>query len=115
MDIHNYERRYRRRIELINESDISSGDKEVIFKFNNYCLTKDISYGKLEVYLFYLMKFTTMLNKPIIDANKDDLMRVIAQLNQSDYSEETKKAFKIMLRRLYRLVRGVEDKGIYPD
>ena len=115
MDIHNYERRYRRRIELINESDISSEDKEVIFKFNNYCLTKDISYGKLEVYLFYLMKFTTMLKKPIIKATKDDLMRVIADLNQSDYSEETKKTFKITLRRLYKLVRGVEEGDPYPE
>ena len=109
MDIHNYEKRYKRRIELINESAISSEDKEVIFKFNDYCLTRDISYGKLEVYLFYLMKFTTMLKKPIVSANKDDIMKVIAQLNQSHYSEETKKAFKIMLRRLYQnsLIAGL--------
>ncbi len=115
MDIHNYEKRYRRRLELINESDISIEDKAVIFKFRDYCLTKDISVGKLEVYLFYLMKFAKMLKKPIVSATKDDLMRVIAELNQTDYSEETKKAFKIMLRRLYKILRGVEENGIYPE
>ena len=115
MDIHNYEKRYKRRLELIEESDISSEDKEIIYKFNNYCLTKDISPGKLEVYLLYLMKFTKMLKKPIVKANKDDLMRVIAELNQTDYSEETKKSFKITLRRLYKIVRGVDDGDPYPE
>lgn len=115
MDIHNYEKRYRRRLELINESDISKADKEIIHKFNNYCLTKDISFGKLEVYLLYLMKFCKLLKKPIVKATKDDLMRVIAELNQSTYSEETKKAFKITLRRLYKIVRNVEDGEPYPE
>lgn len=115
MDIHNYEKRYKRRLELIRESDIPNADKEIIFKFNNYCLTRDIGCAKLEVYLFYLLRFVKMLKKPIVEATKDDLMRVVAELNQSHYSEETKKAFKTSLKRLYKIVRGVDDDGVFPE
>lgn len=115
MDIHHYERRYQRKLELIKESDIPQADKEIIYQFNNFCLTKDISVGKIEVYLHYLVKFVKMLNKPIVKATKQDIMRIIAELNQTSYSEETKKAFKIAIRRLYKIVRGVDEGDPYPE
>lgn len=116
MDIHHYEKRYRRALEVIKESkDISDEDKEIIYRYNDYCLTKDISFGKIAVYLLYLRKLVVMLKKPIVKATKEDLMRVVAQFNQEDYSEETKKAFKIMLRRLYKIINGLDENDPYPE
>ena len=115
MDIHNYKGRFERALQRLEKSDISKKDKEAIYKFKDYCLCQNISYGKIDTYLFYLVKFTKMLDKPIEKATKEDIMRVVAKLNQTGLSEQTKKCFKIALRRLYKILRGVDGKGEYPE
>ncbi len=111
MDLHNYKRRFERTLERIEESDISADDKEVIWMFKDYCLTQNISWGKTERYLGDIVKLSRMLNRPIRKATKQDLMKVVAELNQSELSESTKQCFKILLRKLYKLLRGIEGKG----
>ena len=83
--------------------------------FKDDCLCRGVSYGKIDAYLFYLKKFSQMLDKEIDKANKEDIKKVIAELNQTDFSEETKVCFKIAVRRLYKLIRGIEGKGKYPE
>ena len=56
-----------------------------------------------------------MFKKPFDKAKKEDIRTIVADLNQTALSEETKKCFKIMLRKLYRFLRKVEEKGVYPD
>jgi len=115
MDIHNYKGRFGRTlVRLDADKEISVGNREIIHKFKDNCLCRNISYGKLDAYLFYLMKFTKMLDKPIGDASKEDIMKVMADLNQTDYSEETKVCFKIVIRKVYQMVRGFEGKE-YPE
>jgi len=116
MSLHNYKRRFERTMQRLEESDISAENKRVIYKFKDYCLSHGISVGKIDVYIFYLMKYVNMIDgKSIEKSTKDDVMRAIAILNQGSYSEETKKCFKIAIRRLYKIIRGVDEKGVYPD
>jgi len=35
-------------------------------------------------------------------------------MNQSELAESTKKGIKIMLRKFYRYIRGIDEKGKYP-
>ena len=116
MNIHNYERRYERVLERIKTNpNISEQDKKIILKFNDYCLSDGIGIAKIERYLGDTMKFSGMLKKPFSEANKEDIRRVIGDLNQMGLAEETKRCFKIMLRKLYRIIRGIEEKGEYPE
>ncbi|MEI6731400.1 MAG: tyrosine-type recombinase/integrase, partial [archaeon] len=116
MDIHNYKRQFERQIELIIESDkLSKKNKEVALKFKDYLLSEGIGLAKIGRYLLDVRKFNDLLGKPFAEANKDDMRRVVAEIEQSDLAAESKKSFKILLRKLYRFIRGVEDKGIYPD
>ena len=115
MEIHNFKRRFERRMELVEQSGLSPEDKALLFKFKDYCLCQSISYGKIERYMIDIMKYCKMLKKPITNATKEDVMRVVAEYSQEGYSEETKKGFKIMLRKLYRLVHGIDEKGVYPE
>ncbi len=115
MEIHNFKRRLERRLEIVQESALCKEDKELLYKFKDYCFCQTISYGKIERYLIDIMKYCSMLKKPIAQATKEDVMHVIVAFSQEGYSEESKKSFKIMLRRLYRLVHGIEEKGVYPE
>jgi integrase/recombinase XerD len=116
MDIHNYNKQFQRTLERIKESvDFSKENKKIAVEFKDYLLSENIGLSKINRYMLDLMKYNKMLGKGFSEANKDDLRRVIADLNQTDLAEETKKCFKIMLRKLYRFIRGVENPGEYPD
>jgi integrase/recombinase XerD len=116
MDIHNYKRRFERTVERINEStDISKENKETILNFKDYLLSENVGTAKIERYLFDLMKYSRMLNKSFEKASKDDIRRIVGEINQLDLAEETKRGFKIVLRKLYRFLEGIEEKGKYPD
>ena len=115
MDIHNYKKLFERTLERIEQLDIPKDNKKVIFGFKNYLLSEGIGIAKINRYLHDLIKYSKMLNKTFSDANKEDIRKVIAELEQTDLSAETKKSFKIMLRKLYRFIRGIDEKGVYPE
>jgi integrase/recombinase XerD len=116
MDIHNYKRRFERTVERIKKAeDISKENKECMFNFKNYLLSENIGTAKIERYLFDLMKYARMLNKSFENASKNDIRGIVGEINQKDLAEETKRGFKILLRKFYRFLEGMEEKGKYPE
>jgi len=116
MDIHNYKRSFNRIIERIKESeDISKENKKIIFDFKDYLLSENIGTAKIERYLFDLMKYNRLLKKSFDKASKEDIRRIVGEVNQTNLSEETKRGFKIMLRKLYRFLEGIDEKHVYPE
>lgn len=115
MDIHNYKGRFERTVKRIKDSkEITDDNKKIAIEFKDYLLSEGIGFAKIERYLGDLLKFSKMLSKPFSDATEGDIRKVIGELNQNNLSEETKKTFKIMLRKLYRFIRGIIKKGAYP-
>jgi site-specific recombinase XerD len=115
MDLHNYRRQYERQIELAKQdSQISEENKKWIFKFADYMLSDGISYGKVGRYVLDMRKLAKMFPRPFQEANKDDLRRIVGELEKTELAPESKKGFKIMLRKLFRLIREIDEKGVYP-
>jgi len=122
VNIHNYEGQLKRMIERINESkEISTHNKKLIAKFRNQLNIENIGHAKTIRYLADVIKFNKMYKKPFDKATKQDLKEVIGKLNDQRkkngdlLSEETKRSFKIMLRRLYRCLRDIDEKEVYPE
>lgn len=116
MDIHNYKGQLERTIVRINESaSISEDNKKIILGFKDHLLSDGIGLAKINRYLMDAIKYGLMVDKPFKNANKEDIRKVVAELEQTDLAAETKKGFKVMLRKLYRFIRGFEQKGEYPD
>jgi len=115
MDIHNYKRRLETTEKKIQNSDeFSKKNKEITKGFINDLIATNIGAAKASRYLTDVIKFNRMLGKDFDTANRDDIKRVFADLNRTDLSEETKRSFKIMVRKFYKFIRGVEGKGKYP-
>lgn len=115
MDLHNYKRQMERQLELIDESqDICEENKKIMFGFKDYLLSEAIGVAKIGRYLLDMRKLSNMLKKPFPEANKEDIRRVVGEIEQSALAPESKKCFKIMLRKVYRYVREVDEKGVYP-
>ncbi|MEK6927680.1 MAG: site-specific integrase [Nanoarchaeota archaeon] len=116
VSIHNYEKTFERTLERIREAkDISENNKKHIIGFKNNLQSDGIGLAKVNRYLFDLFKFNKILKKPFEKANKEDLRRVVSELYNEDLSELTRRGFKIMLRKFYCYIRGIEEKGVYPD
>lgn len=116
VDIHNYRGQLERQIALAKEEkDISEPNREMIIKFKDYLLSEGIGFAKITRYILDIRKYCKLLKKDITEAKKEDLRKIISELNTTELGEESKKGFKIMLRKLYRFIKGIEEKGVYPD
>jgi site-specific recombinase XerD len=113
-DIHNYKAKLESRIKRI-EIISSEEDRTLLLKFRDYCLCDGINFGKIDVYLFFLMKFREMLGKPIIQANREDIVRVLGSLNSLEWTEYTKNGFKIAIRKFYQIIYDMHNTGEFPD
>lgn len=116
MDIHNYKKRLEDSKERIKNSDeISKNNKKLIFDFIDDMLADGIGPAKISRYVTDILRLNRMLKKDFDKANKKDIKSLIAKLNNTDLSEETKRSFKIMIRKFYKFIRGVKGKGNYPE
>jgi len=116
MDLYNHQRNYERYLERIKDSkDISRENKTIMFNFRDYLLSEGISIQRIYRYFSDLIKYDRILRKPFNQAKKEDIRKVLAEINQTKLSEESKKSFKILLRKLYKFISGIDEKGVYPE
>jgi hypothetical protein len=115
MNIHNYKRQFERNLERIQESkEISKENKKVIIDFKDYLLSEGIGIARINRFFYELMKYSKMFKKLFIEASKDDIRAIVAEVEQTDLSAETKKCSKIVLKKLYKFIKGIDEEGKYP-
>ena len=115
-DIHNYRRRLENELKRLQEAtDISEKNKKAILDFNNFCFSSGIGRSKNQRYVFDLKKLARYLNKDFEDCKRQDILNLIAITEQTTYAYNTKRGFRIVLKKFYKWLRNIEDKGIYPD
>lgn len=115
MDLHNYKRRLEGQIKLVeNAVEISCENKKEILEFKDYLLSEGIGAAKIARYLGDARKYCLMLKKSVRMAKEADIRHAVGMIEQSSLAAETKKGFKIMLRKFYRFLRGIKNKGEYP-
>ena len=115
MDLHNYQKRLERQIELLKEQkDISPENKKLIIQFKDYLFSEGIGTAKIARYMIDARKYCAMLNKSAKSAKESDIRKIIGKIEQTDLAAETKKTFKVFIRKFYRFLRGIHRKGDYP-
>jgi len=115
-DIHNYKRRYECTLKRINSLEIIPENKKLILSFKDYLLSEGIGICKIERYLYDLIRYSQMLKKPFKKASEKDLRAVIGGIEtKTEWAEQTKRTFKIMLRKFHTFIRGIKEKGVYAD
>jgi len=114
-DIHNYRKRLERIIRKIENSCISKRNRKIIMQFHDFCFSQGLSIAKIERYLFDLHKFAQMLKKDLSKATKQDIQSIIAKVERSEWSPHTKHGFKVLVKKFYKWLEGIDEKGIYPE
>jgi len=110
--IHNYKKRLERTLERVKESkEFSKENKDLILKFHNYCFSEGVGCAKTERYVYDAFTFAKWIKKRLDTLNKNELQEFIAKLEMKEWSPNTKHCFKIMIRKLYRFIEGIDEKG----
>src|SRR3989338_5237059 len=116
VNIHNYERMIATTLERIRRSsELSEANREFILCFKDYLQSDGIGIAKINRYLGDLMKFNRLLGKQFDKATKEDIRRVVSAIHNEPLSEQTKRCFKILLRKFYCYLRNIDEKGVYPE
>lgn len=113
VDIHNFQRRLERRIELINSSKrILKSNKKSLIKFYHSCIAEGLGVPRIEKCLCHLYQIACLFKKPFARCTKRDVVNLIEAIERRDYSEWTKHDYKVILKKFFKWLRGTED---YPE
>lgn len=115
IDIHGYDRQLELVIARIKNSQISEANKKAILKFADDCSANGLSKPRIIFYLNRLLIAAKLLKKDFAKAKKEDIKRLINKINEANYTENTKKDFKVSVKKFYQWLRKIEEKGIYPE
>jgi site-specific recombinase XerD/ribosomal protein L40E len=107
---------FKRRIEaclrkIRNNPSIDEESKQKILDFYQECIVRGYSKARIIKYLVTLERIARDLGKPLTQAKKEDIVNLIAEIEQRGYSEWTKHDYKVILRIFYKWLR----RDDYPE
>lgn len=88
----------KRRIGELQEKD----NPELILKFLEKLFAEGLSKPRVIKYANHLKKISQKMGKSFLEVDEEDITWFLSELEQSDYSEHTKKDYKVVLRRFFR-------------
>jgi len=113
IDIHHYDQKLNSTLRSIEKSELSEINKELLIKFQNACFSESIGKAKIVRYLFDLKKIGLIIKKDLDKCNKEDIQKILAEIEKSSYAYNTKRGYKIVLKKFYKWIRNSEES--YPD
>lgn len=109
-DINNVEPKFRRRLlSLREDKTIIPKNKKSILAFDEYLGTMALTKDRRYKYLTLLSWFSRVLNKPFEKATKKDIMKIVSDVEKSNYAEWTKSDRKIIIKRFYKWLKGNDE------
>ena len=108
-EVYNYPRTLERELAKLGTNSFGKENNENILRFYRQLVAEGIGIARQIKYLSTLRRIASLLNKPFEEATKDDIIDFLAKIEQQDYSEWTKRDYKIILKRFYKWLRGCEE------
>ena len=111
-DIYGYGKILERTYSRIESSAINQENKQLILKFLEECLANGLSKARIIKYGATLLQLARIAGKPFESLKKEDILRIVKEVELRNYSEWTKRDYKIILKKFYRWLKGSEE---YPE
>jgi len=104
---------------LLQSTNIDPKNKDYVLRFIEQLSAEGIKKVRQLKYLYTLKTIAVMLKKDFFLCNKQDITKLLSEINNSDYKEWTKRDFKVVIKRFFKWLREQEGKsfarGEYPD
>jgi len=111
LDIHHRKQGFDSLMKKLNKSkDIN---KQTILKYYDFISANGLSIARIDKELRILLNLSKFLGKKFEEANKDDIIKLVQTIENQDYAEWTKCDYKVIVKKFYSWLRGLERKE-YP-
>ncbi|MBD3312391.1 tyrosine-type recombinase/integrase, partial [archaeon] len=109
MGIHDWNKKYEYALNRLESSGVSVENKELVKGFVNFSLASGLSKARIERYLYVLRYFGLRVSKCFKDMVKADFVKLIGDLEATDYKLWTKVTYKTVLRKFIAWVHDSDD------
>lgn len=121
-DYHGYERELNKTLDNIKKSKkLCKSNKDALADFCEYMRRKRMSFARRQKQIHHLYKLGEMLGKSFKRATKKDIKMLVNNIDDGKckrtgkpWCAHYKKDFKIALRKFYKWLREIDEKGKYP-
>jgi integrase/recombinase XerD len=114
IDIHNYPKKLKSAVALVERSDISDRDKKIILDFRDYCSLNGIGIARTVRYMGVMKDWAKLIEVDFDKVSKEDITRAVRIIQEREhYSAWTKSTYKSMLKRFYKWLKNTGDE--YPE
>jgi site-specific recombinase XerD len=111
-DIHRLDRQIKMGKKRLKDSQISEGDKTIIFDFINYCTIQGVGKHRIKQYIEVLRLMGECLEVSFEKATKENIMDLITKIQNKDYSDLTINLYKIILKVFYKWLKNRENDDV---
>jgi len=113
-EVYNYSRFLERELAKLQSHSLGKENSETLLKFYRQLTAEGLSIARRIKYLTTLRRIASLLKKPFSKVTKDDIINFVADIEQRNYSEWTKRDYKMILKRFYKWLRDCEE-GYPPE
>jgi integrase len=115
IDVHNYKNRLVRAVRFLKEHpELTAENKSTILAFLDRIKAENLSLARQVSYVQWLTTIARLLGKDFAESSKQDVEKLLAKINERDWSDSTKENHREAVKRFWRWLRGIE-KGQDPE
>lgn len=115
VDLYNYEKQLKQATARVKRENISEKNKKAILEFVSDRELEGLSKARLLYFINRLLVISRLFKKDFEKADKEDIKMLVKKINKKDYTERTKKDYRVVIKKFYKWVRGIDEKGVYPE
>jgi integrase/recombinase XerD len=117
IDIYNTDQRYAAALARLRSSkEVFEEDRTSILSLVDHMLAKGNGKLRATKYIGQLMVAARIAGNPLGKLDKLGVERLIGQINTSDYSDNTKHDYRVVIKRYFQWIRGFDEtEHEYPD
>ncbi len=109
-DIHHQKRTLEAKLLWLEKTkEVSPNDKKLILDFYKDGVSRGLSTARNIKYLILLSQLSGMIKTGLKNAKKEKIKDIVVKIEQSKYSEWSKKDFKVAIKCFYKWLGGGED------
>jgi integrase len=116
MDVHGYAKRVEYALRDLEREGFPEEDKRLVREFAEHLRARNLNLGRIAKYIFGLIVLRRQMKCSFRDLDRKEIERLVAWINSSDYTPQTKMGMKGILKRFYKWLKyGSTDKDVpYP-
>ncbi len=109
IEVYNYPRRLENEIKNVNTKITVEANRVTVLRFHREIIAQGVGIARQIKYLTTLRIISRKLGKDFSNVTKEDVIDFIASIENSTYSEWTKRDFRLVIKRFFKWFHECED------